>query len=172
MVEWGSFFFQPLQLHLQAADLLVQLCLQDFLLASPLPTMVREQFGQSQQLTLPLTDLRRMDPIVRRQLVHRPALLHRCQRHYGFALGTMLPALHRHRTSLLPVEPFRLPELTYALVQFLGSPAAFVRGQMGRARGILTDAIDLITLSSEWRLHVTHVCSVLTGVRDHRGEPA
>jgi hypothetical protein len=58
------------------------------------------------------------------------------------------------------------------VVQFLGSPAAFVRGQMGRARGILTDAIDLITLSSEWRLHVTHVGDVLTGVRDHRGEPA
>jgi len=57
-------------------------------------------------------------------------------------------------------------------VQISGSPAAFVLGQMGRARGILTYAIYLITLSSELRLHVTPVCYFFTGVRDHSGEPA
>jgi transposase len=47
-----------------------------------------------------------------------------------------------------------------------------VLGQKGRAWGILTDAIDLLTLSSRLRLHVTHVYYVFTGVRDKSGEPA
>jgi hypothetical protein len=53
MIEWSSFFL--LQLHLQAAYLLVQFGLQDFLVASPLPTTAGAQFGQPlQQLTLSL----------------------------------------------------------------------------------------------------------------------
>jgi hypothetical protein len=121
MVELGSFFY-PLQLYLQAADLLAQLRLQEFLAVSPLPTTAGEQFGKPlQQLTLPLADRRRIDPIFRRQLVHRPALLHRFQRHHGLALGAMLPTLHRHSTSLLAVEPFRLLKLIHSSDQFAGS---------------------------------------------------
>jgi len=66
----------------------------------------------------------------------------------------------------------RMSQWIMAILMPFGSPAAFVLGQMGRARGILTYAIYLITLSSELRLHVTPVCYFFTGVRDHSGEPA
>ena len=98
----GNVCFPPLPLPLQAADLRVQLRLQDFPLASPLLTtaLCAGSFGHPRQpLTLPLADWWRMDPIVRRQLVHRLALLHRCSRPHGCALGTRLPARHRHRTD-------------------------------------------------------------------------
>jgi hypothetical protein len=89
---------------------------------SLLPTVPGKQFGRPlQQLALPLAYLRRMDPTFCPELVHRPALLHHFQCHHSSALGAMLPTLHRHGTSLLPIEPFRLPELTYSLVHFSGS---------------------------------------------------
>jgi hypothetical protein len=62
--------------------------------------------------------------------------------------------------------------LTNWVLQIWGSSASPVLGQKGRAWGILTDAIDLLTLSSRLRLHVTHVYYVFTGVRDKSGEPA
>ena len=118
----GQRFCHPLPRPLQAADLLVPLRLQDCPLVRPLLTTARQPVEPPlQSLTRPLADWRRMAPIARRQLVHRPALLHRFQRHHSRALGTMWPARHRHRTSRLPVEPCPLPELTSPVVQFSGS---------------------------------------------------
>ena len=60
-IESGNFFFQPRRLHLQAADLLVQLGDQGVLVLHLAALIVGEQLRRAvEQLPLPLPDLRRM----------------------------------------------------------------------------------------------------------------
>src|SRR4029077_2750270 len=79
-----SFFFEPFQLHLQSADLFVQLGDRTFVLtprtlrSSPLAEHSRSAI---QQLPFPLMNLRRVNSVHRCQLAHRFQLLHRRQRH-------------------------------------------------------------------------------------------
>jgi len=67
--EPGSFFY-PVQLHLQAADFLVQFCLNSFVLLVALGTRRAKEFsGSPLHLTFPLTDLRRMHLILSGSLI-------------------------------------------------------------------------------------------------------
>src|SRR5438094_6085765 len=80
LTELGSFFFDPIQLHLQPTDLLEQLCrLEVFRLlrdTSPL----KHRRSLIEQPTLPLMNLSRMNSMPLRQLTHRLAFLQRIQR--------------------------------------------------------------------------------------------
>ena len=60
-IESGSFFFQPRRLHLQAADLLVQLRDQGVLVLRRAAAIVGEQLRRAvKQTPFPLADLRGM----------------------------------------------------------------------------------------------------------------
>src|SRR4030065_343650 len=68
----GSFFFEPLKLHLESPNLLIQLSLLALLPSLLLSTWPGEQAGPPfQQLLLPLADLVRMNLILAGQLVDR-----------------------------------------------------------------------------------------------------
>ncbi len=75
-VAAGNFFFQPLDLHLEPADLLVKLGLDRLALVVVVAASVAEQgLDPVQELLLPLTDLDRVDLILPGQLGEGPGLL-------------------------------------------------------------------------------------------------
>src|SRR4030042_3938770 len=77
----GSFFFEPLKLHLESPDLLIEFSLLCFLLPLLLSARPGEQAGATlQQLLLPLADLVRMYLILTGQLVDRLGALGRFPR--------------------------------------------------------------------------------------------
>lgn len=73
--EQLRFFFEPLQLHLQLADLLEQLSLFDLALAGVLGFLApgEQLAGTIQQLPLPLADLDRVNGVVGGDLLNRLA---------------------------------------------------------------------------------------------------
>src|SRR5271154_3375743 len=74
--EAGSFFFQPLDLHLEPADLLVEFGLDRLALVVVAAASVAEQgFDAVQELLLPVTDLDQVDLIPSCQLGEGPGLL-------------------------------------------------------------------------------------------------
>ena len=88
-------FFEPLQLHLQLADLLEQLCLFGLPFLLVLAFLVPgEQFaGTVQQLTLPLARLDRADGVVSGDLLDRLAATDRLHGDSGLELGSVGVAL-------------------------------------------------------------------------------
>src|SRR5207248_10390633 len=74
--EVGSFFFHPLQLHLESADLLVQLRLHDLGVHRRNLAAVGEHLLRScKQMLLPAVNQRRMDAELAGQFVDRPIAL-------------------------------------------------------------------------------------------------
>ena len=67
--EGGDFFFQPLQLHLEPADLLVQLVLVVLGGRGGLGPRDKQALGPGEELLLPAVDEGRVDPEVAGQLV-------------------------------------------------------------------------------------------------------
>src|SRR4051794_12393870 len=80
--EQSSFFFQPVELHLELTDLLVEFALQVCVCSLlPLPTIRKCLSQVVQSLLLPLRHLRRVHPVMCRNLVDRSYSLYRFQRH-------------------------------------------------------------------------------------------
>jgi hypothetical protein len=72
----GSFFFQPLDLHVEPTNLLVEFGLESLALIPLAATAVAEErFGAVAKLLLPLADLDRMDLKGLGQLGQGPGLL-------------------------------------------------------------------------------------------------
>src|ERR1700686_4597511 len=98
--ELGSFFFEPLDFHLQSANLSVQLVLINRFLRLVAPTAILKQFrGTVQKALTPAPNLRRMHSKLARQLGQRLVPLNRCQGHLGFEpcpLLEQLPCHHFH----------------------------------------------------------------------------
>ena len=95
--ELGSFFFQPLQLHLQPADLLVQFGFPHRLLALAVGRAVAEHRRPlSQQLFLPSADLVGMDVVLPGDLIDRLGSFDRFQGHREFELTVELSAFPAH----------------------------------------------------------------------------
>src|SRR5437868_15474328 len=82
--ETGSFFFEPLQLHLEPANLLIQLRLHCLGIdRSRLGTIAKDALSSCEQLLLPAMDQRRMQVEFARQLVDCPIFLHSSHGHLG-----------------------------------------------------------------------------------------
>src|SRR5579862_1576160 len=100
-IELDSFFFEPLQLHLQPTDLLVQFGHLVLIVARWLARSGKDLGSAVQQPTLPLVNLCRMHTELTRQFTHCAHLLYRGQRHLGHETRVML-SLPRHPS---PPEP-------------------------------------------------------------------
>src|SRR3954451_14449555 len=75
-LEAGNFFFQPLEFHLEPADLLVELGLDRLaLVVVAAAAVAEERIDAVEELLLPLTDLDRAALIRRRELREGPGLL-------------------------------------------------------------------------------------------------
>src|SRR5947209_937194 len=100
-IRWQlQLFFQPVQLHLELPDVLVQLRLEGLLVALPLITAYRENVGQLLvEAMLPMRNLRWMPPIGTRSLIDRFEPFERFERHTGFQLRAVLFPLCRHRPA-------------------------------------------------------------------------
>ncbi len=71
--EAGSFFFEPIQLHFESADLLEKLGLDGLVVfGSGLAAVAEEVLGASQELLLPGVDQGGVDGVLAGQLVDRP----------------------------------------------------------------------------------------------------
>src|ERR1017187_9177546 len=92
-LELASFFFEPFELHLQAADLLVELLLS---LLGSLCVVVRlagKDLGKPLgYLLLPLAHLHRMDLVLGGYRVNRLDALQGFKADTGFQIGTLLTA--------------------------------------------------------------------------------
>jgi hypothetical protein len=91
-------FFEPLQLHLQLADLLEQLGLLGLALAGVLALLTpgEQLTGAIQELPLPLADLDRVDGVIGGDLLDGLAATDRLHGDSGLELGTVGAALaHR-----------------------------------------------------------------------------
>src|SRR5262249_44104525 len=86
----GNFFFQPLDLHVEPTDLLVELGL-DGQAVVPLAAaaVAEERFGAVEELLLPLADLDRVDLEGPGQLGQGPGLLGGLQGDLGLEGGRM-----------------------------------------------------------------------------------
>jgi len=110
-IESGSFFFQPAQLHLEPADLLVQLGDQGVLLLGIAAASVGEQLRRAlQQPFFPLPDLRRMDAKGRDQLARRAVSPHRRQRHLRLH-ARLDPSSFRHVNLSILDQSYRKSDL-------------------------------------------------------------
>src|SRR4051812_25507170 len=86
----GRFFFQPLDLHVEPPDLLVEFGLDgQALVVHAAATVAEERLGAVQELLLPLSDLDRMDLEGSRQLGEGPGLLGGLQGNLGLEGGRM-----------------------------------------------------------------------------------
>src|SRR5258708_5400361 len=99
-IEVGSFFFEPLQLDLQSANLLVQICKQGFAVFLLAVIRLREYpLDVPQQLAFPLTDQVAMYGKLAGQLTHRLIAADCCQSHAGFErriISLPTPSLDHH----------------------------------------------------------------------------
>jgi hypothetical protein len=103
----GQLFFQPFDLHLQAADLLVEFLLVRGLLGTPLPP-IGEQLGHlGHKLLLPGRHLARVDAELARQLGRCPVTLGGSQSHLGLERGPIHSSLPSHHPAPDRVPPTR-----------------------------------------------------------------
>src|SRR5947209_19064542 len=111
--EAGSFFFHPVQLHLEPTDLLVQLGLEGLVVGgSGLPAVAEQVLGPGQQLLLPGVDQGGVDAVVAGQLVGRLVPLESRQ-------GNLCLEPRRVR---LPLACHRCPLSWTAFSSLLGCP--------------------------------------------------
>ena len=86
----GSFFFQPLDLHVEPSDLLVELGLDgQALVVFAAAAVAEERLGPVNELLLPLADLDRVDLEDPCQLGQGPGLLGGLQGDFGLERGRM-----------------------------------------------------------------------------------
>src|SRR4051812_27254025 len=98
-IEHTDFFFEPVQLHLQPPNLLVERVARSF----PVPPFatVHEKLRKLFQRTLPpFRNLDRMHLELRTQLTQRLLAAHRLDRNPRFELRTILLSRRRHRPLL------------------------------------------------------------------------
>jgi hypothetical protein len=109
--DLGNFFFQPFDLHLQAADLLVEFMLIRSLVGPPLPP-VGEQLGHlGHELLFPSRHLARVDAELARQLGRCAVALGGRQGHLGLKRSPIHTSLawHRHTPDRGPPSPEATP---------------------------------------------------------------
>src|SRR5580704_9324350 len=95
--ELGSFFFEPLDFHLQPANLSVQLVLVNRFRRLVAPPAILKQFrGAVQKALAPSSNLRRMYSKLASQLGQRLVPLERCQGHLGLEPYSLLGQLPCH----------------------------------------------------------------------------
>src|SRR5512145_456775 len=105
----SSFFFQPVQLHLELPDLLVELRLERLLVLLPLrPARGEKLWHLLLQAMFPMRNLRRMHPISTGEFIDRFESFKRFECHTGFELSAVLFPLCRHLP--LPPLPFLLTQ--------------------------------------------------------------
>jgi hypothetical protein len=98
-IEVGKFFFQPGQLHLQAADLFVQVGDQRLLVFGLPATIVRKQIaGAFQQPPFPVSDLRRMHAELGCQFARGPVSANRRQGRFRLHRRLDPPSFYSHST--------------------------------------------------------------------------
>src|SRR3982751_5079129 len=96
--EGGNFFFDPLELHLEPADLLVQLGLTGLgVRRGRLCRALKDPGRSGEQLLLPGVDQRRVDAVMTRQLVDSAVALVRGQSDLGLEGPPVDLPLARHR---------------------------------------------------------------------------
>src|SRR5262249_27611773 len=111
--EAGSFFFHPVQLHLDPTDLLVELGLQRLVvLGRRLASLAEEAFATGQGLLLPAVDQGGVDAVLAGPLVHRAVLAERRQGPLG---------LERRRVGL-PFAHHRFPFPGLPTSSLIGCP--------------------------------------------------
>jgi hypothetical protein len=103
--DLGSFFFQPFDLHLQAADLLVEFLLVCGLVGTPLPPVGKQLRHLGHKLLLPRRHLTRVDAELARQLSRRPVTLSRRQGHLCLEYRPKYSSLPGHRPAPDRVPP-------------------------------------------------------------------
>jgi hypothetical protein len=85
-----SFFFQPLQIHLESSDLLIEFGLEGFVLSQLLGGRRTKNRGSLvQQLTFPLANLARMHSMLAGELIYRLIVLDGFHRYLKLELGGM-----------------------------------------------------------------------------------
>ena len=96
VIELGSFFFKPLQLDLQPADLLVQV-VQQGLAIFPFSVVCfrKDNLDIGQQLPLPLAHQVAMHGVLARQLADRLVTSNCCQRHLRLNVASYRLRLRR-----------------------------------------------------------------------------
>src|SRR3974377_1245202 len=103
-IESGNFFFQPRRLHLQPADLLVQLSNQGVLVLHLATLVAGEQLRRAvEQLLFPLSDLCGMDTELASQFTCRSIPSHRRQRRLGLQ-GRLDPSPLRSHAFLRELD--------------------------------------------------------------------
>src|SRR5215472_8197162 len=118
-VEQASFFLEPVQLHLQPADLFVERVPVGILVPPFSRPPIHEHFRQLLQRRLPpLGDLHRVHFELRPQLAQRLFPADRLNRHPRLELWTVLFSRRRHRLSCVHDSA---EILAYCLVQILGT---------------------------------------------------
>src|SRR5215211_2367639 len=96
--EAGSFFFQPLQFHLEAPDLLVEFHLSFLVLALLRGPIAAENCASHlQQLAFPLADLSGMHAMLAGKLVDRLQALRSFQGQLELELGSVASPFLGHR---------------------------------------------------------------------------
>src|SRR6266446_9757780 len=111
--EAGHFFFEPVQLHFEPADLLVELGLDGLVvLGSGLATVAEQVLGAGQELLLPGVDQGGVDGVLAGQLVDRLVPLEGRQGHLRL----------EHRCVSLPLTSHRCPLSWTAFSSLVGCP--------------------------------------------------
>jgi hypothetical protein len=96
----ASFFFHPVQLHLELPNLLVELGWECLVVALSLVTAYREKLGPLLlQAMFPLGNLGRMPPVGTGSFVDGFASFERFERHTSFELRAVLISLCQHLLS-------------------------------------------------------------------------
>src|SRR2546423_2482125 len=99
--EAGSFFFDPVQLHFEPADLLIELGLHGLvILGSRLAAVAEQLLGAGQELLLPGVDQGGVDAVLAGQFVDRPVPLEGRQSHLSLERRCMSLPLTCHRFPL------------------------------------------------------------------------
>src|SRR5688572_22077366 len=116
-LELASFFFKPVQLHLQTSDLAIQLVFARLGVGRLRVRLARKDLGQPfGHLFLPLAHLHGMHLVLRRNGMHRLDALQGFETNLSFEFWTMLASFlgHLDRSGLSL-------DLTIPAVQFSGS---------------------------------------------------
>src|ERR1019366_6296732 len=149
-IEQTNFFFKPVQLHLEPANLFEQRFLFYLTVARLALAAVHEQLRHLLDGCLsPGADLHGVHVVLRSQLVERPLAADRLQRYPPLNFG-----LYCFRVVVIALSLSRppTPKLTYCVVQILGT--------------IITSSIKY----AGWRLQV-QIWTVLLSCRRHRPLP-
>ena len=112
LLELGSFFFQPLKLHLEPTNLFIEFVFLDRLFSLFLPIELHEHLRPvPQELLLPFANQRRVYIMLTGQFADRVHFSHRSQRHPKLELGAVLTSFRCHLSSLHVLDTAPFPSL-------------------------------------------------------------